>query len=187
LVRMTGGVGINSDIANNVGDLVIGARAGGDADTDLQLRTRDDKRGSLYLKNSDGSWVLSASPTSLSYLTANGANGASLSTGGVWTNGSSRTFKENFSRVDAASMLRKVVDLPISTWTYKNSAEGTHIGPMAEDFKATFALGTDAQHIATVDADGVALAAIQGLNEKLETENAALRQRLQAIEDKLKR
>jgi len=37
-----------------------------------------------------------------------------------------------------------------------------------------------------VDADGVALAAIQGLNQKLETENAVLKARLDAIETKLK-
>ena len=36
--------------------------------------------------------------------------------------------------------------------------------------------------IATVDADGVALAAIQGLNAKLERENAALKERLEKLE-----
>lgn len=38
-----------------------------------------------------------------------------------------------------------------------------HIGPMAQDFHAAFEVGEDDEHIATVDADGVALAAIQGL------------------------
>jgi cell division protein FtsB len=41
---------------------------------------------------------------------------------------------------------------------------------MAQDFHAAFGLnGADDKHIATVDEDGVALAAIQGLNEKVET------------------
>ena len=67
---------------------------------------------------------------------------------------------------------------------------------MAQDFHAAFGLGTDERHIATVDADGVALAAIQGLNEKVEgqsqhakqqiaqlqTENADLRTRLEKLE-----
>jgi hypothetical protein len=60
---------------------------------------------------------------------------------------------------------------------------------MAQDFHAAFALGTDDKHIATVDADGVALAAIQGLNQKLadelkrrDMENAALKQRLERLE-----
>jgi hypothetical protein len=59
---------------------------------------------------------------------------------------------------------------------------------MAQDFHAAFGLGTDERHIATVDADGVALAAIQGLNQKLEAtraENAELRQELAAIKSQL--
>ena len=47
-----------------------------------------------------------------------------------------------------------------------------HMGPMAQDFYAAFGLGTDDKHIATIDADGVALAAIQGLNQKLTDELA---------------
>ena len=40
---------------------------------------------------------------------------------------------------------------------------------MAQDFHAAFGLnGTDDKHIATLDEEGVALAAIQGLNRKLE-------------------
>ena len=49
----------------------------------------------------------------------------------------------------------------------------------------TFSVGMDDKHIATVDADGVALAAIQGLNQKLEeqrAENAELKARLTALE-----
>jgi len=39
---------------------------------------------------------------------------------------------------------------------------------MARDFHAAFGLGESEKRINTVDADGVALAAIQGLNQKLE-------------------
>jgi len=42
------------------------------------------------------------------------------------------------------------------------------MGPMAQDFYAAFGLGGSDTTITTVDPDGVALAAIQGLNEKLE-------------------
>ena len=44
---------------------------------------------------------------------------------------------------------------------------------MAQDVHAAFSLGLTAETIATVDADGVALAAIQGLNAKVEAERAA--------------
>ena len=46
---------------------------------------------------------------------------------------------------------------------------------MAQDFRAAFGLGESERTITTVDADGVALAAIQGLNHKVEEENRALR------------
>ena len=59
------------------------------------------------------------------------------------------------------------------------------MGPVAEDFKDAFGLAGDGRSIGTVDADGVALAAIQGLNQKLEAENATLRARLDALEAKL--
>ena len=113
-------------------------------------------------------------------------NGAYLSTGGSWTNSSARASKTGFAPINPMSILEKVVAMPITTWTYRNAqAEGTHMGPVAEDFKASFGLSGDGKSIGTVDADGVALAAIQGLNQKLESENAALRSRLEAIEEKL--
>jgi trimeric autotransporter adhesin len=70
--------------------------------------------------------------------------------------------------------------MPIRTWNYTNDPASRHIGPVTQDFHAAFGLGTDDKSISTVDADGVALAAIQGLNQKLE-EN--LRQRDRQIEE----
>lgn len=77
---------------------------------------------------------------------------------------SDRNAKEQFKPVNAREVLEKVSALPISEWQYKAQG-GRHIGPMAQDFHAAFAVGPDERHIATVDADGVALAAIQGLHE----------------------
>jgi hypothetical protein len=189
MVRADGGVRFNTTASFGSGDdLVIGARpVGGDADADLVWRTRAGKFGRIYLSESDGRLVLAAFDASgTRYLDTN-ANGAYLSVGGTWTNGSSREFKQGIVAIDSMDVLDKVTALPISIWRYKNSAEGNHVGPMAEDFKAAFGLGNDAQHIATVDADGVALAAIQGLNQKLEAENAALKARLDALEARIDR
>jgi trimeric autotransporter adhesin len=62
------------------------------------------------------------------------------------------------------------------TWSYIAQRRGVrHIGPMAQDFAAAFAVGENDTTINSIDADGVALAAIQGLNAKLERENAELR------------
>jgi len=113
-------------------------------------------------------------------------NGAYLTTGGVWTNGSDRNSKTDFTAVDAQTVLDKVAALPVTEWRYKGeAADVRHIGPMAQDFKAAFGLGYDERHIGTVDADGVALAAIKALNEKaaaLQRENETLRARLDSLE-----
>ena len=107
--------------------------------------------------------------------------GAATCNGTTWANGSDRNAKEKFRPVNAATVLAKVAALPLSEWSYKADAATRHIGPMAQDFYAAFNVGPDDKHIATVDADGVALAAIQGLNQKLEdqrAENAELRREL---------
>jgi len=66
---------------------------------------------------------------------------------------------------------------------------------MAQDFHAAFGVGETDTHITTVDADGVALAAIQGLHARLRerdavidalaVRNADLEARLAAIEARL--
>ncbi len=108
---------------------------------------------------------------------------ATLSNGRTWTSASSRSYKTDFDVVDSAAILDRLVALPIGTWTYRDSGESTHLGPMSEDFKAAFNLAGEGKSIATVDADGVALAANQGLNLKLDEENAALRAELAASEE----
>lgn len=93
---------------------------------------------------------------------------------------SDRNAKEQFSPVNTREVLEKVAALPISEWRYKAEDDARHIGPMAQDFHAAFTVGRDEKHITSVDADGVALAAIQGLNEKLEER---LRDKDREIED----
>jgi len=65
--------------------------------------------------------------------------------------------------------------MPITRWRYKSDTNAAHIGPMAQDFYAAFSVGDDDKHIPLLDESGVALAAIQGLDEKVESENAVLR------------
>ena len=96
-------------------------------------------------------------------------NGASLTNGGIWSNASDKNRKTDFAEVDRLTILQKVAALPLREWRYTNETIGVkHIGPTAQDFHAAFGLGTDDKTIGTVNADGVALAAIQGLNQKLE-------------------
>lgn len=69
--------------------------------------------------------------------------------------------------VSPETVLAKVIALPITTWNFKDLHDGRHMGPMAQDFYAAFGLGGSDTTITSVDPDGVALAAIQGLNQKL--------------------
>ena len=89
---------------------------------------------------------------------------------GTFNNTSDRNVKENFQPVSAQEILQKVAALPLTRWNYKADISTPHLGPMAQDFYAAFQVGPDDKHIATVDESGVALAAIQGLNQKLELE-----------------
>jgi hypothetical protein len=180
-------VGINAltgDLTSFI-DLAIRPKASGaDGDVDINLVSRDGLKTVGLVNDQDtGTFFINVSPNAGAARL--NINGATLSNGGAWTNQSSRSLKHGFASVDPLAVLAKVTSLPITTWSYKNSEEGRHMGPVAEDFKAAFDLAGDGKSIGTVDADGVALAAIQGLNQKLEIENSELRARLTAIEAKL--
>ena len=101
---------------------------------------------------------------------------------------SSRDLKTDFQTLDGKEVLASVAELPVMSWRFKNEDESIqHIGPVAEDFQAAFQLG-DGKTIANIDADGVALAAIQGLHSMLEDKNqeiADLTKRLAALEELL--
>jgi len=121
------------------------------------------------------------------FTNSNLTNGCTLAPGGgSWSCTSDRNQKTNFEPVDAESVLERVVQLPMTTWNYKTQADDIrHIGPMAQDFYSNFGVGEDERHITGVDADGVALAAIQGLNAKLERENGELRNKNTELEQRL--
>jgi hypothetical protein len=95
---------------------------------------------------------------------------------------SDRNAKENFKPVSARDILAKVAALPLSRWNYKEDKTQEHIGPMAQDFHFAFDVGPDDKHITTVDEGGVALAAIQGLNQKVEDRSQDLETRSRRIE-----
>jgi len=98
---------------------------------------------------------------------------------------SDRNLKENFTPVDAGGVLEKVAGLAIAEWQYKKQAAVRHIGPMAQDFYAAFNVGPGEKEIAVVDEGGVALAAIQGLNQKLEDRLKAKDAELQGLRQQL--
>ena len=103
--------------------------------------------------------------------------GISLAPGGTsWAVISDRNAKKDFAAINAIDILEKLSAMPITQWHYNwETAQTTpHIGPMAQDFKHAFYPGSDDKSITTLEADGVAFAAIQGLNQKLEAKNAEI-------------
>jgi len=132
------------------------------------------------------------------FYTASGTSiGAQLPSGsGSWSSLSDRNVKENFDSVDGEDLLARLARIPILTWNYKAQDPAIrHMGPMAQDFYAAFGLGEDDRHISTIDADGVALAAIQALYQqnraqsaritRLEQENKALQTQVDDLETRL--
>ncbi|MDR3386214.1 MAG: hypothetical protein P4L92_04110 [Rudaea sp.] len=210
LIQANGGVAINGTPVANTDELTVYGNGNGNNNVNLHLLPFGATQGFNVRAMGGGSIVPSfqitqdgaitatrfdigstgnigllgagtgTNPLTVGTDTTNG-NGAFLSAGGVWTAGSSRTFKEDFARIDASSILAKVIELPVQTWFYKNDhQEGRHMGPVAEDFAALFGLGNDDKHIGGVDESGVAFAAIQGLNQKVEAEkveNADLKEK----------
>jgi hypothetical protein len=114
-------------------------------------------------------------------------NAGNLNISGGFGTLSDRNAKEKFEPVSPRHVLEKVAALPLSRWSYKTDPETRHVGPMAQDFYAAFDVGTDDRHIGLGDEGGVALAAIQGLNEKVESENAQLRAENIELKQRLER
>jgi hypothetical protein len=96
--------------------------------------------------------------------------------------------------VDPAEALTKVIDLPIREWRLSADPAGAdHIGPLSEDLRSAFGVGSDSRSLTPSDEAGVALAAMQALSQidkrlsskvgQLEARAAAEESRIKAIED----
>ncbi len=82
---------------------------------------------------------------------------------------SDQNIKTDFATVQPEEILARLMAMPIRHWRFTNEITTIrHLGPTAQDFKSAFDLGNSDRTIGTVDEGGVALAAIQGLNQKLE-------------------
>ena len=171
-----------------------GAFVWGDS-TDAEIHSGNDDQ--FIVRANGGLWLGTVTttdpftPTIGSGVFISTSTGAYLSSGGDWTNASDRNAKANVTPVNGEEVLARLGEVPITTWNYKSQAPSIrHIGPMAQDFHAAFGLGEDETHISTLDADGVALAAIQGLTQLVQEQEAQiadLEARLAALEGDMQR
>ena len=127
-------------------------------------------------------------PAPIPYKFLDTSTGAYLSIGGSWESASDKNVKENFEDIDFADVLEQVAALDVTRWNYKaESPEVRHIGPMAQDFHRQFGVGFNDKTISSIDASGIALAAIKALHakttelEKRSNETQELKQRVDEL------
>ena len=103
---------------------------------------------------------------------------------GNWSCSSDRNLKENLLAVHGREVLMRLSSLPIYTWNAKGADPASqHMGPTGQDFYAAFGLGDSDTAISTIDLDGVALAATQGLYEIVQEQDAQITAQQQRIDD----
>ncbi|MGH8014929.1 MAG: tail fiber domain-containing protein, partial [Candidatus Zixiibacteriota bacterium] len=117
------------------------------------------------------------------------ASGVFLTPGNsAWSSLSNRAAKSEIRAINVEELLEKLATMPITKWKYiAEESQADHIGPMSQDFYSAFGLGDDNKRISTIDADGVALAAIQALhkqNLELKRELEELRKQVKELSNK---
>ncbi len=189
---------VYSTIAGGVGNIAGGSysfAAGRNAQaTNNGAFVWSDGTGTTTSSTATNQFVARASGGFVFY-SGTGSGGAQLAAGATaWSVLSDRNAKKNFAPVNGESILDKLAQVPVERWNYKweKDSGAPNIGPMAQDFKAAFYPGRDDKSITTLEFDGVELAAIQGLNQKVdeqrsqldqkETEITELKQRLEKLE-----
>jgi hypothetical protein len=172
----------------NVSALGTGAVAlGSDARSEIGSFTFADRSVSAVLTSNPNQFNVRAVGGAGFYSKSNLTAGVELKPGAsAWSSVSDVNLKENFRDLDGAEVLAKLVRMPIQEWNYKaQNARVRHAGPTAQDFHAAFGLGEDPLRISTIDADGIALAAVRALaleNQTLRADLDALRARLDALD-----
>ncbi|MBF0590820.1 MAG: tail fiber domain-containing protein [Nitrospirae bacterium] len=132
-IRMTNHVGVIADIG-------VSGDEGGAAYQSFGIVTESNHRieigvnGGLHkiVLTTDGYLGVDRSYDTISYP-LHMASGAYVTTGGVWTNASSREYKENIEELSANDAMLALNDLKPVTFNYKTDTTEHHIGFIAED------------------------------------------------------
>ena len=140
----------------------------------------DSSTASTFSSTADNQFFVRSAGGAAIYSNSALTTGVTLASGGgSWASVSDSAVKMNLIEINGAEILEKLAEIPISKWSYRSQDPSIkHIGPMAQDFFEAFGVGEDEKHITTIDADGVALAAIKALYQ----ENQELRKRLDELE-----
>ncbi len=139
------------------------------------------------VSTAENQFMVRASGGYIFYSANNATTGAQLPAGsGSWASLSDRNSKRALEPLDGRKILDSLSGIPMYSWQYKDQAEAIrHVGPMAQDLYEAFGYGEDERHISSIDADGLALSAIQELYRITREENETLRSTVQAQEAQL--
>lgn len=131
--------------------------------------------GGTFNVNANNSFHVRATGGARFVTSATNDTGVFLAPGaGTWTGVSHSSLKEHFVPVDARGVLERLAAIPVETWNLRSEDPSVrHMGPMAQEFWAAFGLGYGEAWINQGDADGVAFAAIQGLYQLWQEQDAA--------------
>jgi hypothetical protein len=205
-VKVAGQLEANSAKVNGNLEATGGVKGSGGAGDIGVLGTSTGGGDGVHGDSSSGAGVKGISATGAGvYGTTNGSGlaghfvGHVTITGGLTLTGgcagcaslqSDRNLKDNFSSVNPRFILDRLASIPIQTWNYKSEpASVRHLGAMAQDFRTAFNLGADDKHIDMIDANGVTMAAIQGLyqqNQELTREVRTLKTQVQQLQRTVK-
>lgn len=104
------------------------------------------------------------------------ANGAYVSSGGVWTNSSSRDRKENIKDISVEEALAVLAGLEPVRFNYKNDAQESHAGFIAEDVPNLVAT-SDRKGLSAMDIVAVLTKVVQAQQQQI----GALEARLETL------
>jgi hypothetical protein len=122
------------------------------------------------------------------YFSVNGNYSAYMNAGGIISNVSSKSKKENFENLDKQDILQRINNLNLERWNYTCEEDNIkRIGPYAEEFHNEFNLGgKDNNMIATYDVAGVSIVGIQALSELVKSQEKELKKQQIQIEKLMK-
>ena len=106
------------------------------------------------------------------------ASGAHVTAGGVWTNSSSRERKENIAELTVEEALAALVALQPVQYNYRNDAQETYVGFIAEDVPDLVAMG-DRQGLSAMDIVAVLTKVVQEQQQQIESLEARLEEKLE--------
>ena len=112
------------------------------------------------------------------------ANGAYVTSGGVWTNSSSRDLKENIEYLSAAKAMLAFNELQPVVFNYRTNSAERHVGFIAEDVPAIIA-SSDRKGLSPMDVVALLTKVVQEQQKLIQGQQQtvdSLSQRIEVLE-----